>query len=76
MGTCAAAWAQYSNSRAFDVASGMSVRGWLPSRANRGSSWLRTSTLTESIWISPMRSITRSKWASVIFPVGRGSASP
>ena len=35
------------------VASGIRVRGCGPSRANSGNSWLRTNTLTESIWIRP-----------------------
>ena len=41
------------------AASVISDRGWGPRRANSGSSWLRTRTLTESIWMSPIRSMAR-----------------
>ena len=58
------------------TASAISVRGCGPSRANSGSSWLRTSTLTESIWIRPIRSSTRRRWRRSTRPVGRGSAKP
>src|SRR5690606_25907467 len=39
-------------------------------------SWLRTSTLTESIWIRPTRSSTRCRWRRVMRPVGRPSFIP
>ena len=54
----AAMWAQYSNSSPAASPSVISVRGWAPSRANTGSSWLRTSTFTESTWITLTRSNT------------------
>ena len=59
------------------VASSIRLRGCGPSRANRGSSWLRTNTLTESIWISPIRSRARRRcrrWTSG--PTGRGLGKP
>ena len=65
LGTMAAMWAQYSNSSPSSSASGSSVRGCGPRRANSGSSWLRTSTLTESIWMTPMRSKTLPQVAAV-----------
>ena len=55
---------------------GAASRGCGPRRAKSGSSWLRTSTLTESIWITPMRSNTLRRWRRSTRPVGRGSAKP
>ena len=53
-----------------------SSRGCGPRRANSGSSWLRTSTFTESTWITLMRSNTRRRWRRSTRPVGRRSAKP
>ena len=58
------------------VASAIMLRGCGPNRANSGSSWLRTKTLTESIWMSPIRSSTLRKWRRSTRPFGRGSAKP
>ena len=58
------------------VASGIRLCGCGPSRANSGNSWLRTNTLTESIWISPMRSSTRRKWRRSTHPSGGDRQTP
>src|SRR6185436_2575207 len=72
-----AAWPQYSKrSRCRSVLSLISVRGYGPSRAKAGSSWARTRVLTESIWISPIRSTSRPSSRRPTRPAGRGSANP
>jgi hypothetical protein len=72
-----ASWPQYSNSsrRSYAIVSRIGA-GYGPSREKRGRYWVRTRTLTESIWSRPIRPSTRRiKRASTAPPGGR-SAKP
>ena len=60
-----ATWAQYSKIARRSHSRGSASRPCAPSRAHSGSSWLRHTTLTESIWISDTASNTPRTWRSV-----------
>ena len=72
LGTMAATWAQYSNSSPSSMASASIVRGCGPRRANSGSSWLRTSTFTESTWIT-FDAVEHPAQVAAVDPAGRAA---